>query len=107
MSDPFPVNSRYVLTPTARLLRPDGREITYLRRRFVPPPEDLALLREHIVVQGDRPDVLAARHLGDPELFWRLCDANRAMRPSELTETIGRRVRITLPAGVPGVTDAR
>jgi hypothetical protein len=103
---PFPVNSRYVATPTARLLGPDGREIVYLRRRFVPPPEDLSLLREHIVVQGDRLDVLAARHLGDPELFWRLCDANRAMRPGELTETVGRRLRITLPAGVPGVSDA-
>jgi hypothetical protein len=104
---PFPVNSRYVLTPTARLVRPDRREIVYLRRRFVPQPEELSLLREHIVAQGDRLDILAARYLGDPELFWRLCDANRAMRPDELTETVGRRLRITLPAGVPGVSDAR
>lgn len=103
----FPPNSRYAATPTAKLRRADGREIAYLRRRFVPPPEDFALLREHIVVQGDRLDVLAARHLGDPELFWQLCDANGAVRPDELTETVGRRLRITLPAGVPGVTDAR
>ena len=42
----------------------------------------------------------SARYLGDPELFWRLCDANVAMRPAELTETIGRRLHITLPEGM-------
>jgi hypothetical protein len=35
-------------------------------------------------------------------LSWRLCDANGAMRPDELTETPGRRLRITLPEGIPG-----
>ena len=53
--------------------------------------------------QGDRLDNLAARYLGDPEQFWRLCDANGAMRPDELTQTSARRLRITLPEGVPGV----
>ena len=43
-------------------------------------------------------------YLGDPEQFWRLCDANGAMRPDELTETVGRRLRITLPEGVPGAS---
>lgn len=101
----FPPNSRYAGTPTARLELPDGRSAVYLRRRLVPRPERFALLREHTVVQGDRLDLLAARHLGDPELFWRICDANGAMRPDELTETIGRRLRITLPEGVPGASD--
>lgn len=103
----FPPNSRYHATPIARLLGPDGREVAYLRRRFVPAPDEFALLREHLIVQGDRLDVLAARHIGDAELFWRLCDANGAMRPDELTEVVGRRLRITLPAGVPGAADAR
>jgi hypothetical protein len=101
----FPANSRYHATPTARHIGPDGREIVHLRRRFVPPAEDFVLLREHVVVQGDRLDNLAARHLGDPELFWRLCDANGAMRPDELTETVGRRLRVTLPDGIPGAGD--
>ena len=42
----------------------------------------------------------------DPEQFWRLCDANAAMRPDELTESVGRRLRITLPEGIPGVSNA-
>jgi hypothetical protein len=99
----FPPSSRYQTTPATALVAPDGRVIAYLRRRFVPPPERFAVLREHLVVQDDRLDRLAADHLGDPELFWRLCDANGAFRPDELTETVGRWLRITLPEGVPGV----
>jgi hypothetical protein len=95
----FPPSSRYSGIETAKL-GPEGKEIVYLRRRFVPQPERLALLREHAIVQGDRLDNLAAQHLGDPELFWRICDANRALRPDELTAVIGRRLRITLPEGL-------
>ncbi len=103
---PFPPDSRYASTGTAQLRAPDGRIITYLERRFVPPPEAFALLQTYVVVQGDRVDNLAARFLSDPLLFWRLCDANRAMVPGELTATIGRRLRITLPEGIPGVPHA-
>ena len=77
-----------------------ARSIAYLRRRFVPPPERFALLAEHVVAQGDRLDNIAAQYLGDPEQFWRICDANGAMRPEELTETLGRALRITLPEGI-------
>jgi hypothetical protein len=99
----FPPTSRYHGIDTATLERADGETIVYLRRRFVPPPERFALLQEHAVTQGDRLDNLAAHYLDDPEQFWRLCDANRALRPDELTETIGRRLRITLPEGIPGM----
>jgi len=98
----FPTNSRYQNVETAKLVRPDGTEIMYLKRRFMPQPERFTLLQEHVVVEGDRLDNITARYLGDPEQFWRVCDANRAMRPDELTEEIGRRLRITLPEGIPG-----
>jgi hypothetical protein len=100
--NPFPPNSRYADTAVAVLETPDERSIVYLRRRFVPPPERFTLVQEYTVVQGDRPDNLAARLIGDPELFWRLCDANGVMRPCELTKTPGRKLRITLPEGIPG-----
>lgn len=98
----FPANSRYQSVETTKLELADGTEHVYLKRRFVPPPDRMALLQEHLVVEADRIDNLAARYLGDPEQYWRVCDANRAMRPAELTEVIGRRLRITLPEGVPG-----
>lgn len=102
----FGPTSRYHLVDTATWDVADGRSIVYLRRRFVPPPERFALATEYVVGAGDRLDNIAASQLGDPEQFWRLCDANVALRPDELTEELGRRLRITLPEGIPGVTDA-
>jgi hypothetical protein len=102
----FQATSRYFGAETATIETPDGKTIVYLKRRFVPPPERFSLLQEHAVTQGERLDNITARYLGDPEQFWRVCDANGAMRPDELTETIGRRLRITLPEGIPGVPNA-
>ena len=31
-----------------------------------------------------------------------VCDANSALRPEELTATIGRKIAIALPDGIPG-----
>jgi hypothetical protein len=103
---PLPPTSRYHFVGTALHTTPTGEEIIYLRRRFIPPPDRFSLLQEHLVREGERHDTLAAKLLGDPEQFWRLCDANGAMRPEELTETPGRRIRVTLPEGIPGVADA-
>jgi hypothetical protein len=98
----LPSTSRYYNFETATLETPDGRTIIFLKRRFVPQPESFSLLQEYVVSGGDRLDNVTARFLGDPEQFWRVCDANRAMRPDKLTEIIGRRLRITLPEGIPG-----
>ncbi len=102
----FPPNSRYYGAGTARMAGADGRALVFLKRRLVPPPEEFALIQEHSVIQGDRLDNLTAKYLGDPEQFWRLGDANGAIRPAELTETIGARIRITLPQGIPGPKNA-
>jgi len=102
----FAITSRYYGIGTAELKKADGTNIVYLRRRFVPSPEVFVLLLEHSVAQGDRLDNIAARYIGDPEQFWRICDANGAIRPEELTDTVGRRLRITLPEGVPGIQNA-
>jgi hypothetical protein len=102
----FPVNSRYYGIDTTTMEAVEGKTVVYLRRRFVPPPERFALLQEHTVADGDRPDNLAAHYLGDPELWWRLCDANAAMHPEELVEAVGRKLRITLPEGIPGARNA-
>ena len=71
----------------------------------MPPPASFALLREHVVRSGERLDTVAALHLGDPEQFWRIADANGAIAPEQLTDEPGRRLRITLPAGVPGAEE--
>lgn len=106
MNPLFPPNSRYQQTETATLETIDGRTIVYLKRRFVPPSSSFSLLQEHTVVEGDRLDNIAARYFNDPLLFWRLCDANDAMRPRDLLAEIGDTLRITLPEGIPGVENA-
>jgi hypothetical protein len=102
----FPPNSRYHGIGTAVLTIPEGRPVVYVQRRLIPPPESFALLQEHTVSEGERVDNLAAQYLGDPELYWRLCDANVVRRPEDLTSEPGSRIRITLPAGIPGVENA-
>lgn len=94
----FPPTSRYAQTATAQLTTADGRQVVYLRRRFLPetvPP----IQAEHRVVEGDRIDNITAQYLGDPEQFWRVCDANRAMHPDEMTAEIGRSLDIPLILG--------
>jgi len=102
----FPENSRYNGIEYAELKTKEGKIIVYLRRRFVPPPEKFDLLEEHMVTEGERLDNITAQYLGDPEQFWRIADANNAMQPEELMETVGRRLRITLPEGIPGIPNA-
>jgi hypothetical protein len=102
----FPPNSRYAATETTQLTRSDGSVVTYLRRRFIPPPEGAATLGYHVVEAGDRPDRLADELIGDPEQFWRLCDANAVLHPDELIEEVGAEIRIALPEGIPGAPDA-
>jgi hypothetical protein len=98
----FGPSSRYASVPTARI-DIDGVTVIYVRRRFVPQPESLSVFGAHTVTQGERLDQIASQYLGDPELFWRICDANRALRPAELTDTIGRRLVLSLPEGVAGI----
>jgi hypothetical protein len=102
----FPPTSRYYQTGTASLTTADGRVIVYLERRFVPAPDRFALLQYHVVTEGDRLDNITAKYMDDPTAFWRIADANTAMRPDELTETPGRSLRITLPEGIPGTPNA-
>lgn len=97
----FPPNSRYGGVATKTMVI-DGRAVLFLQRRFVPQPDRFAVIGEHVATQGERLDQIAAQAFGDPEMFWRLCDANRALRPAELTDTIGRRILITLPEGIAG-----
>ncbi|MCX7859032.1 hypothetical protein [Chloroflexus sp.] len=90
-------NSRYYRIATAVYVAPDGRESVYLRRRFLPAGAAMPLLAEVEVTGGDRLDLIAARVFGDPEQFWRICDANDAMNPFELTDEIGRLLRVAVP----------
>ena len=98
----FDSGSRYFGIDTATLQKPGQQPIVYILRRFVPQASGFQVVQKHTVVSGERLDHIAAQALGDATLFWRLCDANNAMRPEELTAVAGRKIRITLPEGVTG-----
>lgn len=68
-----------------------------MRRRFLPRGEKQPLLVEVMITKGDRLDLIAARTLGDPEQFWRICDANNAMNPFLLMAEPGRTLRVAVP----------
>ena len=100
---PFAQNSRYRGIALAQTQRADGTVIVYLRRRFVPDPSRFSTLARYQVKQGDRSDLIASRFLGDPQLWWQLADANRAIDPQELTAAVGGWLLITTPADATGL----
>jgi hypothetical protein len=95
----FVPTSRYYDIETAKMTVGEGepRVISYKRRRIIPSGETMTILVEHTVTQGDRLDNLAARYVGDPEQFWRICDANNVLSPNELTEEVGFVIKVGLP----------
>lgn len=103
---PFPPTSRYATVEVTTHTESGGRVIAHFRRRLCPDPEQLTPVSTYTVVQDDRLDRIAARTIGDPLQFWQVADANRAMRPDELAEPIGRRLTIALPAGFGGLPGA-
>lgn len=93
----FDPQSRYFTLATATHITEDGREVAYKRRRFLPRDDELKVVAEITLAQGDRLDLLAARLLGDPEQFWRICDANASLNPFELAAEPGRVVLVAAP----------
>jgi hypothetical protein len=102
----FSLSSRYRDIATATLEKGNGEEIIYLLRRFIPQPDRFFLLQELIVKESDRLDNITNQYIGDPERFWQLCDANNTLIPDDLTKNSGAKIRITLPEGIPGNSNA-
>ncbi len=93
----FRERSRYAGQPIRKLTMSEGREVAYVLPRITPPPETLAAGARIFATDSDRLDGLAWRHLGTPEGWWMIADANRAMHPSEVLAEVGREVVIPMP----------
>ncbi len=92
----FEYTSRYSQIENATLTNENGQVIAYKKRRFLPDGEKMQLLQEVTVTAGDRLDRIAAKLLGDPEQFWRICDANNAMYPFDLVTKPGSVLKIAV-----------
>ena len=88
--------SRYAGLPVLTHTGPGGRTVSYFGRRILPAGSAMPLVMGVTVTQGDRLDLIAARTFGDPEQYWRICDANDVMRPDEL-EQVGRVIDVSMP----------
>jgi nucleoid-associated protein YgaU len=88
----FNSTSRYANVSDVIYQDANGRQFAYKLLRLIPTAPALLL---HTVVQEDRLDLLANTYYTDPEQFWRICDANTAMRPDDLME-IGNDLQIPL-----------
>jgi len=95
----FDRDSRYYALEERRFTDADGKEIVYKARRFVPRGGSLPLLVEAQVRDGEHLDHLAHRTLGGPTHYWRICDANDALRPDEIDMTAGNIVPVPSPQG--------
>lgn len=96
----FTRTSRYYGLPLGEIADIDGEPtIKFVRRRFIPIDVGGQVMARHTVAAGDRLDNVTARYLGDPELFWQVCDANFVMVPADATAETGRVLRILLPQG--------
>ena len=100
----FEPGSRYQGLPTDQVTLPDGRVVTVVRRRVLPRGAAMEEIARVVVDQAEvgRPDLLTTRVLGDPEQYWRLCDANDVVHPDELTAAVGEEVRVATPRLGPG-----
>jgi hypothetical protein len=74
----------------------NSRVIRYKKIRFIPETEPQ---RGHAIQQGERLDHIAYQYYRDPERFWRICDANRAMWPGALVAEVGRTLLIPSSEG--------
>jgi hypothetical protein len=83
--------SRYEKVGTDRITNAAGQEVLFKKVCFIPDTPAQAAL---VVGQGERLDQIAARVYQDPELFWLICDANRATRPDDLVAEPGRTILI-------------
>lgn len=85
--------SRYANAPVIRTPSSDGR-VRPTVYPLVPPPVP-ARYKAYAVMAGERMDTIAYRLWGDPEMWWRIADANpEIFYPRDLT--IGTILRIPL-----------
>jgi hypothetical protein len=93
----FDEKSRYSGLANASFTQPNGRTITYVKRRLLPLAESYVAAGGVNLTDSDRLDHLSYRHLGLPTAFWQIADANEAVHPTTLTQTPGQRLIIPLP----------
>jgi hypothetical protein len=83
-------SSRYAKVPTDQTVTAEGRTLTALRLRRLPPTQG----EPRAVQDNDRLDLLAHAGYADAARFWHIADANSALDARTLTEETGAEIRV-------------
>ena len=86
----FLKTSRYYDLPTAGATGADGREVTAVRLRLLPPTRGLP----RAVRGGDQLDMMAHELTGDGTRFWHIADANSELEANTLVARHGRVINV-------------
>lgn len=106
MNNGFPPNSRYATVPLRTRANANGVVDAFVGRRIIPAVERYRALDRHPTIGDDRIDGVAAEAFGDPEQYWRICDANGEAEPADATKPPGRLLVIPLPLEIADDGDA-
>jgi hypothetical protein len=79
----FDSKSRYLKAEIYEVKDKRGRAVSVVA---TPTPPEQLLLGIHLLKQGERLDLLAAKYLGDPAGYWRMAEQNDVMLAEALTE---------------------
>ena len=82
----FLETSRYAQVEQTTVTGPDGKELTIIRRRRLPPVSGAP----YMVKEPDRLDVIALRKYSSPTRFWHIADANTELWAADLLAEPGR-----------------
>ena len=79
----FDAKSRYAKAEIYVVTDARGRKVEVVSP---PPPPEQVQLGIHLLKQGERLDLLAAKYVNDPAGYWRIAEQNNVMLPEALTE---------------------
>lgn len=102
MTGGFPPNSRYYLVPERWRIAADGTEERFLARRIIPEQARYQVLDRYRPQIGERIEQVASAVFGDPEQYWKLCDANGSEEPAGATSPEGRLLIVPMPIEMSG-----
>jgi hypothetical protein len=82
----FLKSSRYFGLETVELTQKDGKSVTAVKFRRIPPTAGAA----YSVGGGDRLDMMAMERYGMAAKYWHIADANTELEASDLVAAAGR-----------------
>ena len=88
--------SRYKGLDVLTYVASDGTTVSYIARRPIPTGA-VSVAGYYTVRKDDRLDLISARTLGSPAVFWELADANHLIDPLSIPSLQGTTLIIPVP----------